>query len=190
MKCFASGSFAQHQHLLLSCSLGQKKNGTWWFCTNYRALNPVTIKDCFSIPTVEDMLDELNGAAYFTKLDLIAGYRQVRVQPSDIHKIAFWTLNGHYEYLVMPFGLRNAPSIFKTVMNSIFCPYLRKFILVFFDDILVYSPDWETHLSHVRKVFEILRQHQFFIKQKKNVFGSQELEYLGYIVTPEGVKVD
>lgn len=154
------------------------------------ALNAVTIKDRFPIPTVDDMLDELHGATYFTKLDLRAGYHQVRVHPQDIPKIAFRTHNGHYEYLGMPFGLSNAPSTFQAIMNSIFRPYLHKFVLVFFDDILIYSPNWNMHLEHVKHAFGGLRQHKFFVKLSKYAFGQQELEYLGHIVTPQGVKVD
>ena len=136
----------------------KKKDGSWRFCTDYRALNQVTIKDRFLIPTVEDMLDEIHGVAYFTKLDLRARYHQVRVNPTDIYKMVFQTHNGHYEYLVMPFGLCNAPSTFQAIRNSIFCPYLRNFILVFFYDILIYSPTWSTHLDHVWQALEILKK--------------------------------
>ena len=94
------------------------------------------------------------------------------------------------QYHVMPFGLCNAPSTFQAIMNSIFCPHLRQFILVFFDDILIYSPNWNMHLEHVKQAFEILRHHTFFLKLKKRAFGQQELEYLGHIVTTHGVKVD
>ena len=163
--------------------LVKKKDGNWRFCTDYRALKVVTVKDRFPIPTMDDMLDEIYGASYFTKLDLRAGYHQVRVKPCDIHKTAFRTHNGHYEYLVMPFGLCNAPSTFQAIMNSIFRHHLQKFILVFFDDILIYSPDWDQHLVHVRQNFEILRQHRFFVKASKCAFGQQELEYLGHIIT-------
>ena len=167
-----------------------KQNGSWRFCINYRALSEVTVKDRFPIPTVEDMLDELHGATYFTKLDLRAGYHQVRVHPSDIHKTTCRTHNDHYEYMVMPFGLCNALSTFQTILNAIFWPHLRKFILVFFDDILIYSTTWDCHLNHVRQALEILKQQRFFVKASKCNFGQQELEYLGHIVTCHCVKVD
>lgn len=146
--------------------LVKKKDGIRRFCVAYKALNDVTIKDHFPIPTIDDMLHDLYGACYFTKLDLQAGYHQVRVHPPDIQKITFRTHNGHYEYLVMPFGLCNAPSTFQ----AIFQPYLRKFVLVFFHDILIYNPNWNMHVEHVAKAFEILRHHQFFIKLSKCAF--------------------
>ncbi|KAK9209596.1 hypothetical protein WN944_001963 [Citrus x changshan-huyou] len=154
--------------------LVKKTDGSWWFCTDYQTLNEVTIKDRFPIPTVEDMLDELHGAASFTKLDLRAGYHQLRVNPPDIHKTAFRIHNEHYEYLV----------------NSIFRLYLRKFILVFFDDILIYSASWSSHLEHVKQALEVLKQQQLFIKISKCNFGQQEMEYLGHIVTCDGKELD
>jgi len=121
------------------------------------------------------MLDELHGAVYFTKLDLRVGYHQVRVNPSDIPKTVFHTHNDHYEYLVMPFGLCNAPFTFQAIMNTIFRPHLQKFILVFFDDILIYSSTWDKHVEHIAQTVQFLRQHQFFAKASKCVIGQQEL---------------
>jgi len=134
---------------------------------DYRKLNDLTIKNHFPMPVIEEILDELSGSKYFTKLDLRAGYHQVRMQPQDEHKTTFKTHQGHYQYKVMPFGLTNAPATFQCIMNHILQPFLRRFVLVFLDDILIYSPTMEDHIHHIDLVFEQLRKNQFYVKDSK-----------------------
>jgi hypothetical protein len=144
--------------------LVKKKDVTWRFCVNYLKLNYLTIKNRFPMPLVEDILDELAGTKFFSSLDLTTGYHHIRMGKDDDHKITFKTHQGHYQFRVMPFGLTNAPATFQCAMNSIWAPFLRKFAMVFIDDILVYSSTWEDHLAHIKMVLQTLRDHQFFLK--------------------------
>jgi hypothetical protein len=159
-------------------------------CPDFRALNKLTIKDKFPIPVIDDLLDELSGAQLFTKLDLHSGYHQIHMKEVDIPKTTFHTHEGHYEFLFMPFGLCNAPSTFQSLMNHVFHPFLHHFVLVLFDDILIYRKTWTDYLTHMDQVLCLLSQHQLFLKQSKRDFGASEVEYLGHLVGKDGVRVD
>lgn len=170
--------------------LVKKKDGGWRFCVDYRALNKVTIPDRYPVLVIEELLDVLKGARVFSKLDLKSGFHQIRVKSCDVEKTAFKTHQGHYEFLMMPFGLTNAPSTFQSVMNDMFRPHLRRFVLVFFDDVLIYSTNLETHLKHLEVILQLLSHNQFYVNAKKCFFGLTEIAYFRYDISRNRVPAD
>lgn len=170
--------------------LVKKKDGTWHFCVDYRHLNAITVKNKHPLPIVDKLLDELAGSVWFTKLGFRSGYRQICIATGDEPKTAFKTHNGLYEFLVMPFGLTNAPASFQSLMNTIFASLMRKCVLVFMDDILVYNRTLEQHVQHLTQVFQIIRDHKFLIKKSKCAFAQQKIEYLGHIISSQGVSTE
>lgn len=159
-------------------------------CVDYKALNKLTIKDKFIILIVEELLEELVRVIIFFKVDLRSGYHHIRMTPSDIHKTSFRTHNKHYKFMVMPFGLTNAPVTFQSLTNNIFRMYLRKFILVFFDDILIYNQSLKNNLKYLQIVFELLKTHSLFVKRSKCVLCRTHIEYLDRVISGKGVLTD
>jgi len=155
--------------------LVKKKDGSSRLCVDYRQLNKLTIKNKYPLPRIDDLLDQLKGAIVFSKIDLRSGYHQILVKPEDVQKTAFRSRYGHYEYVVMPFGVINALAIFVDYMNMIFQPYLDQFVVVFIDDILIYSDSQEEHADHLRVVLGSLREHQLYGKLSKCEFWLDEV---------------
>ena len=159
-------------------------------CIDYRELNKVTVKNRYPLPRIDDLFDQLKGATYFSKVDLRSGYHQLRVQEDSIPKTAFRTRYGHYEFLVMPFGLTNAPAVFMDLMNRVCRPYLDKFVIVFIDDILIYSRSQLDHEKHLRTILELLGKEKLYTKFSKCEFWLREVQFLGHIINNKGIQVD
>jgi len=170
--------------------LVKKKDGSSRLCVDYRQLNKLTIKNKYPLPRIDDLMDQLHGAAVFSKIDLRSGYHQIRVKSGDVQKTAFRSRYGHYEYVVMPFSVTNAPALFMDYMNRIFRPFLDKFVVVFIDDILIYSRTHEEHAEHLRTVLGILREKQLYAKLSKCEFWMTTVQFLGHVITAQGISVD
>lgn len=168
----------------------KKKDGTLRMCIDYCELNKVTIKNKYPLSRIDNLFDLLKGAALFSKIDLHSRYHQLQIKDSDIMKSAFRTRYGHYKFLVMPFGLTNAPIAFMDLMNRMFSEYLDKFIIVFIDDILIYSKARKEHEEHLRIALQTLKEHQFYAKFSKCKFWLKRVHFLELMVSKEGVSVD
>ena len=168
----------------------KKKDGSLRLCNDYRELNKVTIRNQYPLPHIDDLFDQLQGARVLSKIDLRSGYHQLKIRSEDVSKTAFKTWYGHYEFLVMPFGLTNAPAVFMDLMNRIFQPYLDQFVIVFIDDILIYSGSKEDHEEHLRVVLQIQRENQLYAKFSKCQFWLDSVAFLGHVILAEGVYVD
>ncbi|KAI3819010.1 hypothetical protein L1987_12832 [Smallanthus sonchifolius] len=168
----------------------KKKDGSFQMCIDYRELNKLTTKNRYPLPRIDDLFDQLQGLTCFSKIDLRSGYHQLRVLDEDIPKTAFRTRYGHYEFMVMPFGLTNAPAVFMDLMNRVCKPYLDKFVIVFIDDILIYSKTKAEHEQHLRLILELLKKEQLYAKFSKCEFWLKEVQFLGHIVNDKGIHVD
>ena len=168
----------------------KKKDGTMRMCIDYRQLNKVKVKNKYPLPHIDDLFDQLQGASLFSKIDLRSGYHQLKIRASDIPKTALRTRYVHYEFLVMSFGLTNAPAAFMELMNGVFRPYLDSFVIVFIDDILVYYKTEEDHVRHLRIVLQRLREEKLYAKFSKCEFWLTSVTFLGHVVSKEGIRVD
>ncbi|GJX78775.1 putative nucleotidyltransferase, ribonuclease H [Tanacetum coccineum] len=168
----------------------KKKDGSMRICIDYRKLNKVIVKNVYLLPRIDDLFNQIQGARWFSKIDLHSGYHQLKVREEDIPRTAFRTRYGHFEFVVMPFGLTNALAIFMVLMNCVCRPMLDKSVIMFIDDILVYSKSKEEHEIHLREILETLRKEKLYAKFSKCEFWLQEVQFLGHVINSEGLKVD
>ncbi|KAL4037930.1 hypothetical protein IC575_001532 [Cucumis melo] len=168
----------------------KKKDGSMRLCIDYRELNKVTVKNRYPLPRIDDLFDQLQGATVFSKIDLRSGYHQLRIKDEDVPKTAFRSIYGHYEFIVMSFGLTNAPTVFMDLMNRVFREFLDTFVIVFIDDILIYSKTEAEHEEHLRMVLQTLRDNKLYAKFSKCKFWLKQVSFLGHVVSKAGVSVD
>ncbi|GJX94537.1 putative reverse transcriptase domain-containing protein, partial [Tanacetum coccineum] len=168
----------------------KKKDGSFRMCIDYRELNKLTVKNRYPLPRIDDLFDQLQGSSIYSKIDLRSGYHQLRVREQDIPKTAFRTRYGHYEFQVMPFGLTNAPAVFMDLMNRVCKPYLDKFVIVFIDDILIYSKDEREHEEHLKAILELLKKEKLYAKFSKCEFWIPKVQFLGHVIDSRGIHVD
>ncbi|GJT81663.1 putative reverse transcriptase domain-containing protein [Tanacetum coccineum] len=168
----------------------KKKDGSFRMCIDYRELNKLTVKNRYPLPRIDDLFDQLQGSNTYSKIDLRSGYHQLRVRDEDIPKTAFRTRYGHYEFQVMPFGLTNAPAVFMDLMNRVCKPYLDKFVIVFMNDILIYSRNKGEHEAHLRIILELLKKEKLYAKFSKCDFWISTVQFLGHLIDTQGIHVD
>ncbi|GJS52134.1 putative reverse transcriptase domain-containing protein [Tanacetum coccineum] len=168
----------------------KKKDGSFRMCIDYRELNKLTVKNRYPLPRIDDLFDQLQGSSVYSKIDLRSGYHQLRVRKEDIPKTAFRTRYGHYEFQVMSFGLTNAPAVFMDLMNRVCKPYLDKFVIVFIDDILIYSKNKKEHKEHLKQILELLKKEELYAKFSKCEFWIPKVQFLGHVIDSEGIHVD
>ncbi|GJW44079.1 putative reverse transcriptase domain-containing protein [Tanacetum coccineum] len=168
----------------------KKKDGSFRMCIDYRELNKLTVKNRYPLPRINDLFDQLQGSSVYSKIDLRSGYQQLRVREEDIPKMAFRTRHGHYEFQVMPFGLTNEPTIFMDLMNRVCKPFLDKFVIVFIDDILIYSKNKKEHEEHLKAILELLKKEELYAKFSKYEFWLRKVQFLGHMIDSQGIHVD
>nr|GEY93499.1 putative reverse transcriptase domain-containing protein [Tanacetum cinerariifolium] len=168
----------------------KKKDGSFWMCIDYRELNKLTVKNRYPLPRIDDLFNQLQGSSVYSKINLRSGYHQLRVREEDIPKTAFSTRYGHYEFQVMPFGLTNAPAVFIDLMNRVCKPYLDKFMIVFIDDILIYSKNKQEHEENLKLILELLKKEELYAKFSKCEFWIPKVQFLGHIIDSQGIHVD
>ncbi|GKB96317.1 putative reverse transcriptase domain-containing protein, partial [Tanacetum coccineum] len=168
----------------------KKKDGSFWICIDYRELNKLTVKNRYPLPRIDDLFDQLQGSSVYSKIDLRSGYHQLRVREEDIPKTAFRTRYGHYEFQVMLFGLTKTPAVFMDLMNRVCKPYLDKFVIVFIDDIMIYSKNKKEHEKHLKLILQLLKKEQLYAKFSKCEFWVPRVQFLGHVINSQGIYVD